>query len=198
MLTLTSPVETALHRWPAAVKLAGLAGLTLGIFALPLAGLAVALAAEVAIALACGAGFAGPWARMFRPLWPFALLVAVWHLWLGAPAEGLAVILRMAAAVGAANLVTMTTKATDMQAVIERLAQPLGRIGLSPKVLGLAFALVVRFIPVMLLRMEDLRRAWAARSPRRAGWRIVFPATLAALDDAEHVADALRARGGLG
>ena len=32
---------------------------------------------------------------------------------------------------------------------------------------------------------------------RRAGWRIVAPLALMALDDAEHVAEALRARGGV-
>jgi biotin transport system permease protein len=37
-----------------------------------------------------------------------------------------------------------------------------------------------------------------ARSPRRPGWRLVVPAALAALDDADHAAEALRARGGLG
>ena len=50
----------------------------------------------------------------------------------------------------------------------------------------------------MLHRMDILRESWRARSPRRPGWRILLPATLAALDDADHVAEALRARGGAG
>jgi biotin transport system permease protein len=49
----------------------------------------------------------------------------------------------------------------------------------------------------MLQRMAALNDAWRARSARRAGWRLAFPATLAALDDAERVAEALRARGGV-
>jgi len=35
-----------------------------------------------------------------------------------------------------------------------------------------------------------------ARSRRRPGWQLVLPLSLAALDDADHVAEALRARGG--
>jgi biotin transport system permease protein len=60
----------------------------------------------------------------------------------------------------------------------------------------LAVALVIRFIPVMQDRTEQISQSWRARSARRAGWRVLMPATLAALDDAEHVAEALRARGG--
>ena len=64
--------------------------------------------------------------------------------------------------------------------------------------MSLALALVIRFIPVMLTRTEAISLAFRARSPRRPGWRLLMPVSLAALDDAEHVADALRARGGVG
>ena len=42
-----------------------------------------------------------------------------------------------------------------------------------------------------------LSEAWRARSPRRTGWQIVMPLAALAIDDAEHVAEALRARGGV-
>jgi biotin transport system permease protein len=133
---------------------------------------------------------------MLRPLWPFLLLLALWHLWTGDTATGLAVGLRLVAAVAAANLVTMTTRLSDMMAVLERLAAPLARVGLPPRRLALALALVIRFVPVMTDRLASIREAWRARSPRRPGWQLLLPATLAALDDAERVAEALRARGG--
>jgi biotin transport system permease protein len=59
-------------------------------------------------------------------------------------------------------------------------------------------ALVIRFIPVMLDRLSQITESWAARSPRRPSWRVLVPATLAALEDADRVAEALRARGGVG
>jgi biotin transport system permease protein len=73
----------------------------------------------------------------------------------------------------------------------------LARLGLSPKVLAVSVALVVRFTPVLMDKVTQLMQAWRARSARRANWRVVLPAVLIALDDADHVAEALRARGGL-
>ncbi|MEZ5796227.1 MAG: energy-coupling factor transporter transmembrane protein EcfT [Paracoccaceae bacterium] len=196
MLTLTSPVDTALHRWPAWVKLAALAVFTVLLFRLASpAALAAAAAAILALHLPWGAGFARHAARMLRPLWLFVAVVALWHLWLADPAGGAVIILRMTSAVAAANLVTMTTRLSDMLAVFERLATPFAFV-LPPHRLALAFALVIRFIPQLSLRLTQIAEAFRARSPRRPGWRVLVPATLAALDDAEHAAEALRARGG--
>lgn len=199
MLTLTSPVETALHRLPAGAKLAALCATTLLLFALrsplPLAG---ALAVVTALYLANGLAFAHQGLRLLRPLWPFVVIVALWHVWTGALAEGAAILLRMVAAVAAANLVTLTTRLSDLMAVLERLIAPLARLGLSPRTLSLAVALVIRFIPVLIDRQARLAEAWSARSPRRPGWQLLVPATLATLDDADRVAEALRARGGIG
>lgn len=197
MLTLTSPVETWAHRLPAGAKLAALCAVTVGLFALraplPLFG---AAAAVVLLILSGGVVFATAALRHLRPLWPFVLIVGVWHLWSRDVSGGAVVILRMLAAVALANFVTMTTRLTDMIAVMERLASPLTVLGLSPRMLALAVALVIRFIPVMQERSAGIGESWRARSARRAGWRVLMPATLAALDDAEQVAEALRARGG--
>lgn len=197
MLTLTSPVETWAHRLPAGVKLATLCAVTLGLFRLtqPLSQ-GAALAAIAVVVATGGPRFAVASLRMLRPLWPFVLLVALWHLWLRDPG-GVTILLRMAAAVAAANFVTMTTRLTDMLAVFETLARPFARFGLSPRMIGLAVALVIRFLPVMLTRAAQIGESWRARSARRPGWRVILPTTLAALDDADRVAEALRARGGV-
>jgi biotin transport system permease protein len=108
------------------------------------------------------------------------------------------ILARLGAAVGLANAVTMTTELAEIIAVLTRLARPLVRLGLNPKVLGLSVALVIRFVPVMLQRYDQIVLAFRARSPRRPGWRILMPVLLAALDDADRVAEALRARGGAG
>lgn len=197
MLTLTSPVDTWLHPVGAGWKLLALCVFTVALFSMDgIQALALALAFVVALHVPCGAVFLRAAAGMLWPLWPFVGIVLVWHLWIAAPAAGATVVLRLVAAVGAANLVTMTTRLTDMIAVIERLARPFGRAGLSPRLVALAIALVIRFIPVLSVRALQLSQAWRARSPRRAHWPLLVPVTLAALDDAEHVADALRARGG--
>lgn len=198
MLTLTSPVETRLHRLPAGAKLAALALATVAIT--PVAGVAPALGVTAAVAglyLAQGWRFAGHGVRMLRPLWPFLLILALWHGWADEIARGAVIALKLVAVVALANLVTMTTRLDAMIAVLERLARPFARLGLSPRVLAVSIALVIRFTPVLLARAERLAEAWRARSPRRPNWRLVTPLALGALDDAEQVAEALRARGGL-
>ena len=198
MLTLTSPVEIWAHRLAAGTKLAALAGATTGLFLLD-APWVLALAGVTAAGLYAsgGVGFAKAGVRQLWPLWPFVVLVGLWHLWTGDIAGGAVVLLRMVTAVALANFITMTTRLSDMLAVFERLARPLAPI-LPPRRLALAFALVIRFIPVMLERMGHIRQSWSARSPRPPRWRVMVPATLAALEDADRVAEALRARGGAG
>jgi biotin transport system permease protein len=197
MLTLTSPVETRAHRVPAGAKLAALAVATTILVQLNGVAVAAAGAAVVALHLSLGRTFTGHALRMLRPLWPFLLVLALWHGWTGEGARGLEIAGKMLAAVALANLVTMTTRLDDLIAVVERLAQPLTRLGLDPRVLAVAIALCLRFTPVLFWRTGQLLEAWRARSPRRPGWRVVLPAVLLALDDADHVAEALRARGGL-
>jgi biotin transport system permease protein len=199
MLTLTLPVEIWAHRLPVSGKLAALALATTGLFLLtsPLH-LGFAAAATAALYLTGGRSFASTGLRLLRPLWPFVLVVALWHLWTRDLSGGTAILLRMATAVALANFVTMTSRLSDMISVFQTLARPLAPLGLSPRRLALAMALVIRFIPVMLDRLSQITESWAARSPRRPSWRVLVPATLAALEDADRVAEALRARGGVG
>ncbi len=196
MLTLTSPVEIWAHRLPAAAKLLALCGATVVLFALksPLH-LGAAALGMAAVTVSGGRPFARHALHMLRPLLAFVVVIALWHLWLRDPA-GLPIILRMITAVAAANFVTMTTRLTDMIAALERVLWPIAGL-IPPRSLALAIALTIRFIPVMLSRAAQIRESWRARSPRRAGWRILPPITMAALDDADRLAEALRARGGI-
>lgn len=198
MLTLTSPIETRWHALPAGVKLLGLALATMLIVALKIPMMVGgAVAVVMLFYLTEGLAFAGYGLRMLRPLWPFIAVLAIWHGVTGAWGVGLIIAGKMLAAVGLANLVTMTTRLDDMIAVVERAARPLSRIGLSPRTLAVSIALVVRFTPVLFEKIGHLSDAWKARRAGRPNWRLVLPSLLVALDDAEHVAEALRARGGL-
>lgn len=199
MLTLTSPVETWAHRLPAGLKLGALALATTGLFSLSgVPAQALAFAATLGLVATGGRRFATAVLRLLWPLWPFVAVVAAWHLWTGEIEGGTVIILRLMTAVTLANVVTMTTRLSDMIAVFQWLARPLAPLGLSPRRLALALALVIRFIPVMLDNLTRITDAWSARSPRRPRWRVLVPATLAALDDADRAAEALRARGGAG
>lgn len=198
MISLTSPVETWAHDVPAGVKLAALSAATVGLFALqdPI-WLGVALACAGVIVLSGGLRFARAAVRSLRILIPFLALIAVWHGVTGQIEAGLVVALRLLTALTLANFVTMTTRLTDMVAVAAFLLSPLRRFGLSTRAFELSIALVVRFTPAIAQKGGLLAEAWRARAARRVGWQIVMPLAAIALDDADHVADALRARGGL-
>lgn len=198
MLTLTSPHKTWAHGLAPGAKLAALCLWT--VLVLHLTGLWLGLACVLVLALVASGGtvFAWEWLRMLRPMWPFAAIAVIWHLWIGVPFGAVTVLLRMGAAIGLANAVTMTTELAAIMTVVTWAARPLQRFGLSPKVLGLSVALVIRFVPVMLANLTRITEAWRMRSPRRPGWRVLVPVLLAALDDADRVAEALRARGGAG
>lgn len=198
MLSLTSETITPLHAVAPGPKIVALAAVTALAFSLGGLGGHAALLAAVALAyVVCGWRFAQAGARLLRPLVPFVVLVLAWHLWTGDVAGGLRIAARMIALVALANLVTMTTRLSEMIDLLAWVLRPLRPLGLPVGAIGLSVALFVRFIPTLADRVRHLSDAWRARSPRRPGWRIVVPMVLVALDDADHVADALRARGGV-
>jgi len=197
MISLTSPVRTRAYGWPAGLKLSLLCIATAVLFIRQdIAFHVVAFAVTAAVYVLPGARFARAGARALWRLWPFVVLVAVWHLVIGAGGQGAVIVLRMLTAVGLANLVTMTTSLSQMIATVMWLVAPLAKIGLNTRALALGIALVVRFTPALADKGTALTQAWAARSPRRSSWRIILPFAVLAIDDAEHVAEALRARGG--
>ncbi|WP_372800249.1 energy-coupling factor transporter transmembrane component T family protein [Paracoccus seriniphilus] len=199
MISLTSPVRTRAHDLPAALKL-GLLLVATAILAM-VSDLWFQLAACVGtlgLYLAPGLLFFRAGLSRLRVLWPFVVMILIWHLVTRDLDQGLVIVLRMISAVGLANLVTMTTRLTDMMAVIRRIVRPLTRLGLNMKALEIGVALVIRMVPVLSDKGHQLTESWAARSPRRARWRVIAPLALLALEDADNVGTALRARGGLG
>lgn len=198
MISLTSPVRTRAQDWPAAGKLVGLLLTTTMLFLLPgLRMQVVALIAVLALYALPGAVFLRHGVSQLRVLWPIVVVLLVWHAFSGDLSDGLRIALRIVNAVALANLVTMTTSLSDLTDVLHRVLTPLRRVGLPVGVIGAGIPLVIRFTPTLIAKGRALHQAWRARSPRRANWRIVLPLTLLALDDADHLALALRARGGL-
>jgi len=197
MLTEPLATDSALHRWSAGVKLGLLAvlGVALGMTADP-ALLTAALLAVWAAALPLGWSEAARMPRRLWPLWPFVLVIGGWHVFRGTPETGLAITLRMLTMFAAATLMLMTTRFDALLATFSGMMRPLGRLGLPVDRMALALAMTVRFVPVLSRRADDLSRAWAARSARRPRHRLLAPLALAALDEADHAAEALRARSG--
>lgn len=197
MISLTSPVRTWAHGWPAGVKLMGLCLTTMLLFVID--GMAVQVVALLAVLLLyClpGRAFLRSGLTHLRVLVPFIVIVLIWHFVTDDLALGVKTILRMITAVALANLVTMTTTLTELMDVVHRLLAPLHRLGLSTAPLEIAMPLLIRFAPVLIERAQLMFQSWRARSVRRQNWRIVLPMMLLALDDADRVGEALKARGG--
>ena len=198
MISLTSPVETWAHGWPAGAKLAALCVATMVLFAAEGAVFhAAALFGGIVLYALPGQVFLKAGLRRLTVLWPFLAIILVWHVWTGTMTEGVVIAMRLITAVGLANLVTMTTKLSDMIDVVKLLASPLRAFGLNTRALELSIALVIRFTPSLAEKGGQLTQSWRARSAKRPKWQIVMPFTVLAIDDAEHVAEALKARGGL-
>ncbi len=129
-------------------------------------------------------------------LWPILLVILVWHGVTGTAAQGLAMTLRLVTIIALSNLMTMTSRLSDLLGLVQRAFMPVRKMGVNTRPIEIAVALVVRYTPVLIVKGGMLVEAWRARSHKRTNWRVVFPLCLVAIDDAERVAEALKARGG--
>lgn len=198
MISLTSEFRTLYHDWRAGPKLLGLSLFTFGIFYLDgIAAGAVVTGIVAAAYLAGGMGFARQGLRMLRPMLYFIVIILVWHWVTDSVLDGLVIVLRLLAAIAAANLVTLTTRLEDMLDVVQRALGWVGVPQIARRRFALAIALVIRFTPVLVQKGGLLVESWRTRSTKRPGWRLVMPMALLAIDDAERTAEALKARGGV-
>ena len=93
-----------------------------------------------------------------------------------------------------ADLVTATTPMQEMMRVILPWLRPLRVIGVDPKKLSLAVALVIRFVPVLLAQWQAQSEAWSARSKKRSGFKLIAPFMNETLRRTDHVAEAIVSR----
>lgn len=76
---------------------------------------------------------------------------------------GLVTVLRFGVMILLASLVTLTTRVSDLLATLERATLPLARVGVNPAKVSLAISLTIRFIPVVVQVVSDVRDAQRAR-----------------------------------
>jgi biotin transport system permease protein len=94
-----------------------------------------------------------------------------------------------------ADLVSMTTTMSELMEVLAPALRVLRPLGVNPRKMALAVALVLRFVPVLLTRWRAREEAWRARSRRRVPPRLVAAFVADILQLADRVAEALDARG---
>lgn len=195
MIALYIHRDSPLHRLSAGVKLVGLALAGAAVFLLP--GLAQQ-AAALGVALALYPLARLSLAETLRAIRPVLVLVAAIcaFQWLAAGPLAAAVIgARIITLVLLAALVTLTTPFSamiDTSARVAALARPLG---VNPHKVGLAAALAVRFVPVLLDDYREIQAARRARGARSPGLFAVGPLLIKTLRMAGTLSDAIEARG---
>ncbi|MCA1298368.1 CbiQ family ECF transporter T component [Stappia indica] len=186
-----------LHRLPAWVKLVCLAVMSMLLFPVTdLTLLAGALAGTLSIYASLGRSALAALTAL-RPVFFLLVCLLLFHLVLGSLATGLVMLLRLVCLVLLASIVSLTTRLDDMIDALAPVLRPAELVGLSRRRLALAIALVLRFAPQLAAAGGQLGAAYRARTGRRGGLRLVAPLALQALNTADHVAEAIAARGGV-
>lgn len=197
MLSFESPVYTHWHKVPVVWKFLSVCVCSVVLYWVDQIALQlIALGACCLLYLSVGIVFFKTGLQRLRFLWPMLLIILIWHGLTGTSVHGLVIALRLTSIVALSNLMTMTSRLSDLLLLIQRMLKPVRKLGVNTRPIEIAFALVVRFTPVFIVKGAALVEAWRARSIKKSRWRVVFPLCLTAIDDAEHVAEALKARGG--
>jgi len=186
---------TWLHRVPAGVKLGGLAVfslllLSVGDWRLLAAALTIIAVVYIGLGLASIARLAS-----LRPLLPLLAIVGGLQAASKGLNAGAVVTMRLLALLLLAELVSMTTSTGVMIEALTPLLGVLRPLGVNPRKVALAVALVLRFVPLLLTRWRAREEAWKARSHRRVPLRLVAAFVADILRLADRVAEALDARG---
>ncbi|WP_321340973.1 energy-coupling factor transporter transmembrane protein EcfT [Breoghania sp.] len=155
--------------------------------------LALALAVILALYRFAGLSFAQAYKQIRPLLWILVILFAFqvyWESWNYAAL----VVLRIAALVLLAALVTLTTRTDALISAVETGLHPLKPLGVDPAKVGLAFSLALRFIPVIAAQAREIRDAQRARGLGTNPIALALPLVLRTLRMAGDVADAIEAR----
>jgi biotin transport system permease protein len=186
--------RTWLHTIPAGAKLAGLA--IASIMVLPVgnwAVLAAACAAVFFMYLSLGKpGATRLWS--LRIVLPLVLGIGLFQGLVMSWEAALLSVFRILFMVMLADLVTASTPMQDMMRVVLPLFAPLKFIGLKPRTVALAVALVIRFIPVLAAQWAAQSDAWRARSGKRPGFKLIIPFISRALARTDQIAESIAAR----
>ncbi|MEN3930248.1 energy-coupling factor transporter transmembrane protein EcfT [Microvirga sp. W0021] len=108
---------------------------------------------------------------------------------------GLNMVLRLLSMILLADLVTLSSTMQEMMNAIQPLLRPFARFGVSPHRVSLAVALVLRFIPYLLVSWRERDEAYRARTGKRGGIKIIAPFIVETMHLADRVAETLDARG---
>lgn len=194
LLGLYVPRPSPLHALTPGPKLLALLLAGVGVFALRSPGpLLLVLAAVVGLYGVARLGGRVLWGQLRPTLALLAFFFAVQALTVNVD-SGVVTVLRFAVMILLASLLTLTTRTSDLLATLERALQPLRRVGVNPEKVSLAVSLTLRFIPVVIGIVAEVRDAQRARGLDGSVLALAVPVIIRTLRMADDIADAIDAR----
>ncbi len=195
MLDLYSPGTSVLHRMtPAPKMLVMMIGATVLFINQSLILTAVALFVVLGLFLLARLTLKQAWAQVRPLLWIFAMFFAL-QWWFSGIELAAYVVLRLAALILLASLVTLTTRSSDMIDTMTSGLRFLKPFGVNPAKVGLAISLALRFIPVLAQITQDVREAQKARGLERSVIAVAMPVAIRTIKMADDISDAIESRG---
>lgn len=195
LFALHVPGNSPLHRTPVGWKYLLLLVLTLPALLLTQVGVSlVALIVTLLLVLSCRTGvrFSLGLPAVF---WILVAVMAGYQLLLGRPELAVVIAANLITAVWASRLLTLTTPGTVLIDALVAALRPLRFVGVNPERIGLAIAVMVRSIPVLLDSFTQVRLAARARGRERNLFALVSPVVVRAVGQARATGEALAARG---
>jgi biotin transport system permease protein len=194
MIGVFHPGTSLVHRTPALVKL-GLLAVIVTVVALQssLVGLAAASVLVVGLFLLAKVPFALAWRQVVPILWVLAFAMPVQVIFGGWEAAAVMAV-RLVLAVAFAAIYTLTTPVTATLDAVQALLRPFRRWIDADRV-GLALALTIRCVPLLAELVREVLEARKARGAEGSILALAVPVIVRALRTAEHLGEALTARG---
>lgn len=188
--------DSPLHRLPVRGKLILLFAAAIGLFLVAdLRLLVPAVLLGGALYLSTGIGLGEAFRRVRFVLFTVLLVAAANYLFHSLH-EAIVVFCRLAALVLLAAAVTATTGVSAFMDEITRLLLPLERFGFVRAAdVSLAVGLVIRFVPEIFARYQDIAEAHRARGLPVRPLTTLVPLIILTLKDADTIAMAIDARG---
>ncbi|MCU1542793.1 MAG: cobalt transporter permease [Microbacteriaceae bacterium] len=196
MISIYRPGTSSLHRLSAGPKILFFAILTLimGLSLTSLPMLAIALVVVVGLYVLAGFGLTGFARQALALRWVLLAMLIPQLVFL--PIETAAInSSRVLLVILACTLLSMTTRVPALLEACERGLTPLWRFGVDPRRIGLVLALTLTTIPTIVRFGMDIRDAQRARGITPWPHTFVVPLLVASLRHADHLAEALVARG---
>lgn len=115
---------------------------------------------------------------------------SIWGDWV----DGIKVILRSCNIVMFASWILLTTSSSDMIEGLTTLLKPLSYIGVKPAKVSLAFALTLRFIPLIIDTFKEVKMAQKAKGIDKNFIAILIPSIIKTIKMADDIAEAIEVR----